>query len=235
MSTGNAAAPYCNGNLQIEFLSLNLPIAEIAMLEEHLSSGELDAARRFRFNRDRKRYVAGRGLLRALLAARLGVTARAVEFKYGTFGKPTLSDRFSGVDISFNISHSEDHALVAIGHGLEVGVDLERVRPLPDLDSLSEHSFSPAEREALRELPASSRLEAFFRCWTRKEAYMKGRGDGFALAPDSFEVSVAPDEPARLIRVSDKPADAGLWRIGDVTVPRGWAAALAMRDCRGEM
>lgn len=234
MSAESDAATRCIGSLQIEFLSLNLPAADFAKNKGHLSRDELEYAGRFRFDRDRTRFVAGRGRLRALLAARLGVTASAVEFRHGAFGKPYLSERYSDENIYFNVSHSEDHALIAISLGHELGVDLERIRSLPDLESLAERAFSAGECAAFREQPASTRLEAFFRCWTRKEAYMKGRGDGFALPLDSFEVSVAPGEPARLLRVDDRPSDAGLWRIEDVIVPPGWAAALAIRDSRGE-
>jgi 4'-phosphopantetheinyl transferase len=217
------------GSIRIERLSLDLPEGSLAARRGHLSDDERATAGRFRFARDRRRYVAARGGLRALLGSHLAIPPDEVRFNYGPLGKPALAAGQERSGIRFNLTHSEDLALCAVTGGLEVGIDLERVRPLPDLEALADHFFAPGERAALRRLPGALREEGFFRCWTRKEAYLKGRGDGLALPLDSFEVSIDPDEPARLLRVDDRPGDVESWRLEDVPVRPGFAAALAVR------
>lgn len=154
-----------------------------------LAPQERSRAERFHFERDRRRYLAARAALRGLLAAHLGTTAGELRFTEGPQGKPRLVDP---PDCRFNLSHSGDLALIAIGGDAELGVDLEELAPMPDAVALARLHYTAAEREALECLPPEGRDAGFLRLWTRKEACLKALGTGLSLAPSSFQVGLAP-------------------------------------------
>jgi 4'-phosphopantetheinyl transferase len=131
-----------------------------------------------------------------------------------------LRDFPSGSDVRFNVSHSGGWALLAVTRGSEVGIDIERVDSRFAADQIPERFFSPGEVARLRGLPADQQTAAFFRCWTRKEAYIKARGLGLALPLDSFDVSLGPDDPPELLRGADG------WCVQDFDAPPGFAAAV---------
>ena len=156
-----------------------------------LSESEGQRARRFTFDRDRSRFIVARARLRQILAAKLGVDAREIELSNGEKGKPRLAGRFAASTIRFNVSHCEDVAVFAICEGAEVGVDVEAVRSMSDVDEIAARVFSPRETASLRALQGDRRLRRFFECWTRKEAFIKAVGDGFSYALDCFDVDDA--------------------------------------------
>lgn len=169
-----------------------------------LSADEIARAERFIDPGVRARFICGRGMLRAILGDLTGSDPAALRFAYGPRGKPALSGGDGVVsDLVFNLAHSGDVLLLAVGRAREIGVDVEHVRPLPHLRTMARDNFSDAERAALFELPESERNRAFFRCWTRKEAYIKARGDGFALPLTSFDVTLESAGDARLLRIDD--------------------------------
>ncbi len=199
---------------------------EVARLRSILSADELERAARFRFDRDRDRYVVGRGLLRLLLASYRGMAPAELSFVYGPYGKPLLADP----GLWFNLSHSGALALYAFSSVAEVGIDVELDAPEFARERIAERFFSPAEVSALRSLPPELQGRAFMACWTRKEAFIKARGDGMSLALDSFDVSLTPGSPAALLRTEWSAEEPGLWRLGDVSDPdRGYVAAVALR------
>ncbi|MCL6650581.1 MAG: 4'-phosphopantetheinyl transferase superfamily protein [Chloroflexi bacterium] len=202
--------------------------AQLAAYEQLLSSDERERAARFRFWRDRHRYVVGRGLLRVILARYLGIAPFELRFAYNAYGKPEPAAESSARWLRFNLSHSHGLALYAVARGRELGVDIERVRPEMATEAIARHFFSPREVRALSALPPSAQTDAFFRCWTRKEAYLKARGEGLSLPLDSFEVSLAPGEPAVLLQAPGPPQERDRWSLRDVAVPRGYAAAVAV-------
>jgi 4'-phosphopantetheinyl transferase len=126
-------------------------------------------------------------------------------------GKPALSRRFANSDLRFNVSHSEDVAVYAFSRGREIGVDVEAVRELRDADDIAVRFFSRRENEAYLALDPRDRLLGFFNCWTRKEAFIKALGDGLYYPLDCFDVSLAPDEPARILRVENTPGNECAW------------------------
>jgi len=201
--------------------------------ERAMTDDERERAARYRFERDRARYIVARGTLRAILGRYLGVAPADVRFMYGPHGKPALALEHD-TDLSFNLSHAGGAALYAVTRGRRVGVDLEQV--LPDNTDLgvAARFFSPREVDMLRALPPQVRHEAFFRCWTRKEAYVKARGDGLSLDLTSFDVSLAPGEPPALLATRPDPREAARWSLHDVDAGPGYAAALAVegRDVR---
>ncbi len=223
------------GEVCVLTASLDVPDALRGRLWAWLSSDERARAERFRFAVHRNRFVVARGRLREILGASLGVAPGEIAFEYSPRGKPSLARPFAAQGLRFNLSHADGLALYAIAHGREVGVDVERVRPLPDAESIAERFFSPREQAALRALPASERAAAFFACWTRKEAFLKATGDGLARPLDGFDVSVVPGLPARLERVEGDPLEAGRWSLAEVRPAAGYLGAVAVAGARASL
>jgi 4'-phosphopantetheinyl transferase len=200
------------------------PPVSADMLSAVLSPDERARAARFRFERDRRRFVAARGLLRMLLSTYAGREPASLVFEYEAHGKP----RPAGADgIAFNVSHSGDVALYAVTRVGDVGVDVEAWRPLADRDDLAARFFAPGEVRRLQALDPDGRQAAFFACWTRKEAFVKAIGEGLSHPLDRFEVSIEPG--GGLVHVGGDAAEAQAWTLVSLPAPDGYAAALALR------
>ena len=130
--------------------------------------------------------------------------------------------------LRFNLSHSQGLALYAVTRGREIGVDLECIRPISDAEQIAERFFSAHENAVFRTIPAHEKPKAFFNCWTRKEAYLKALGDGLARPLDEFDVSLAPGEPAKLLRIEGAPQEASRWSLNRLEPGSGYVAALAV-------
>jgi 4'-phosphopantetheinyl transferase len=196
-----------------------------------LDAAERERAARYHFDVHRRRFVAGRAALRCILAGYCPSPPWALEFAYGSHGKPELA---ACPQITFNMANADELALVVVTTRRRVGVDLERLRPLPDVEELARSTFTPAEVARLRGLPVTQRTEAFLNGWTRKEAYVKAIGTGLATPPQSFEVSLAPGAAPRLVRL---PAadDLGRWRLHAVRPAPDWVGAVVVEaDARQE-
>lgn len=172
---------------------LDLGAAELARLEATLSPEEAARAARLRFEPDRRGFLAAHGALRDILARYLGADPARLEFRRAAFGKPALAPACGAAWLRFNLSHSHGLALCAVARHREVGVDVERIRALIDERLIARRFFAPQEVAALESLPAEEQTTAFFRCWTRKEAYIKARGEGLGIPLDSFTVSLGPE------------------------------------------
>lgn len=197
---------------------------EADALEPLLSEDEIARADRFRFARDRRRYVTGRGLLRTILARYLRRDPASISFRYGRYGRPELPE------LPFNVSHSEDLGVVAVGLDADIGVDIERLRPEPAEEQVAERFFSPREVVALRSLHRADQPRAFLACWTRKEAFIKALGNGLSLALDSFDVTLRPSEPPALTRTAWSASEPGRWGLFDLSASfPGHVAAVAVR------
>jgi 4'-phosphopantetheinyl transferase len=195
-----------------------------------LSDAERHRARRFAFDRDARRFIVARARLRELLAARLGVGAESIELEYGAHGKPALARRFADADLHFNVSHCDDVATYAFSRGHAVGIDLEAVRVISDADDIAARYFSRRENTTYRTLTPRDRPVGFFNCWTRKEAFVKALGDGLSIPLDRFDVTLAPGEPARVLRVENTPGDRSGWRLDSFSPATGYVAAIASQD-----
>ncbi|MHC4618924.1 MAG: 4'-phosphopantetheinyl transferase family protein [Planctomycetota bacterium] len=206
----------------------------LADLLYSLSADELARADRFRSEPDRLRYVAARGILRAILARYLGFAPHDLRFRYGPQGKPFLMDASQMDGIRFNLAHSDGLALYAIAQYREVGIDLERIRPMPDAEQIAASFFSPQEYTRLISLPRNQRLEAFFNCWTRKEALVKAVGNGLSAPLHVFDVTLVPDKPAVLLEHRKKPTEAQRWSLHHLVPGTDYVSALAVegRCCR---
>lgn len=215
-------------DVQVCFASLDLPEPDVQRMAGTLSPGELERAGRFRFERDRRRFVVSRAVLREILAARLGVEPQSVSFRYGRFGKPELAGDFEASRIRFNVSHSHEGALYAVAHDRNVGVDLEHIREIDDLWALAERCFSHAENHALRSLTEPELRKGFFNCWTRKEAFLKATGNGLSFPLDQFDVSLLPGPGRRSLKLRGIPAEKTPWTLVSLESLPAYAAALVV-------
>jgi 4'-phosphopantetheinyl transferase len=208
-------------------IHLEASSAVIERCEAVLSTDESVRAGRFRFDRDRRRFIVARGALRSILGAYLGQAPACVKLRYGPHGKPTLIPS-TGAALRFNLSHAETRALCAVTLGREIGVDVENIRPLSDADDLARRFFSAREVLEYQTLAPGDRLPGFFNCWTRKEAYIKALGDGLSCPLDRFAVSFRPREAARLIWIDGQPNGPLRWSLRSLEVGPAYAGALAV-------
>jgi len=194
--------------------------------EPVLSEDEIQRARRFYAAEHGRRFAAAHAALRQILAGYTGTAPGALRFGLGEHGKPHLEA--PAAPLQFNLSHSGDRALVAVATVGPVGVDIECHRELSDRDALARRHFSPAEVMVLDELPDGQRTQGFFRCWSRKEAFIKCIGRGLTQALDSFDVSLAPGD-ARLLAVRDPDLGSAHFDLWDLDAGIAAGAALAVR------
>lgn len=207
-------------------IDLEQPETELQSLAQTLSSDEIARADRFYFPKHRQRFIAGRGSLRAILGRYLGIEPAKVQFDYQPRGKPMLAEIFANSGLFFNLSHSEGLGLCGVSWG-QIGVDIEYIRPVSDLESLAKRFFLPREYDLLRRcsqpqasLTANLQPEVFFRYWTCKEAYLKATGDGIAQL-EQIEVSLTPTEPAKLLIDED-------WSLWELVPASNYRAAVVV-------
>lgn len=239
----SAALPGADGTASFTSNAVEIAISRldprpdaVCVLAEWLSSEERRRADRYGFDRDRRRFIVARARLRQLLALRLMIRPEAVELVYGAHGKPALARRSNHMDWRFSVSHCDETAVYAFSQGREVGIDVEAIREVRDADAIVSHFFSRSEQVAYLALDPGEKMLGFFNCWTRKEAFLKALGHGLSHPLDCFDVSLAPGDPARILRVKDTPGcDAG-WSLDSFTPSPGFVAAVvaARRAPRGE-
>ncbi len=197
---------------------------QLEKLSRLLVAEDHERADRYRIPSVRHHFIAARAMLRGVLGAYLDADPRQLTFQYGPQGKPYLEPPWS--DLYFNLSHSHGLALVAVSR-MEIGVDVERVRPFNDM-GFAERYFSPGEVRSLLSVPEHQRNEIFFHAWTRKEAYLKATGEGIARGLERVEVALAPWEPARLMLLDGCPRQAEEWGLWHLTPAPGYVGALAL-------
>lgn len=207
--------------------TLDQPATGMARFMQVLSPDERARAARFHFEADRKRHIIGRGLSRMVLGHCLGRPASELEFECNEHGKPGLP-RGIRPSLQFNISHSGELVLVALTAERALGIDVERMQPRMANEEVAARFFSANECAVLTALSADVKSAAFFACWTRKEAYLKARGDGLSLALDQFDVAFAPGQAPRLIETRHDPAEARRWTLHAFDPGHGCQAALAV-------
>ncbi|MEH1767420.1 4'-phosphopantetheinyl transferase HetI [Nostoc sp.] len=203
-------------------IDLNQPESQLQNLAATLSSDEMARAERFYFQEHRQRFIAGRGILRTILGRYLGIKPSQVEFNYQQRGKPVLADTFADSGLEFNLSHSQGLGLCAVNCTRPIGVDLEYIRLMSDIEALAKRFFLPREYEKLRSLSPNQQQEVFFRYWTCKEAYLKATGDGLSQL-EQIEVSLTPTEPAKLEISED-------WSLFELVPANNYVAAVAVEN-----
>jgi 4'-phosphopantetheinyl transferase len=212
-------------DVHVWLVRLDQPSAR-AMFRPVLSEDEKTRADRFYTEELRLRFTVARGVLRHLLGSYLRARPEAIVFDYGARGKPSLSGKSEGPGIRFNISHSKGLALMAFTLGRELGVDIEYINTEFETESIAGNYFSPTEVEALFALPREARIEAFFNCWTRKEAYIKATGEGLSCPLDAFDVTLTPGEPAALLATRVESQEAANWSMRSLDPGEGFKGAL---------
>jgi 4'-phosphopantetheinyl transferase len=210
--------------------SLDQSADMIAKLTPLLSQDEYRRAERFHRQIDRRRFIAGRGILRKIISAYLAPAPDDLRFVYNEYGKPDLSADQNRGALSFNLSHSNGMALYAVAQRRRVGVDIEHIREDFATLEVAERFFSKDEFETLKAAPIDRRVEAFFNCWSRKESYIKAIGMGVSYPLDGFTVSLAPDVAPALLKVDADATEAARWKMYALDAGEGYAAALIVEN-----
>ncbi len=222
------AGPATTGaNLEIWTIRLNAPPQSISAASALLSPDERTRAAAFRNEQARRNYIISHAALRQILANHLKLIPAEIPFRNGSYGKPALAGSVAG-RLEFNLTHSGSLALVAVTSGGEVGIDVETMRPMPDALRIAERFFSPAESEALRQLPAPEQAAAFLNLWTRKESLAKATGFGIANSLARFEVAWGTEA---IVKTIDGDARlAAPWTLHSFQPAPGYVAAVAVRS-----
>jgi 4'-phosphopantetheinyl transferase len=211
------------GRIDLWLVQLSFDAFLMRGFRDLLGPEEAARARAFRFERSRENYTIAHGILRVLIGRYLGEEPATLRFSVGPTGKPHMvhPDR-----IQFNLSHSDDIVLFGFTRACELGVDVEKIRPMDDSLDIARRFFCPEEIRDLMSCPPNERQHAFFRCWTRKEAFLKAVGTGFQMPLDSFRVSLCPS-PARLLHIDRSQEAAEKWTLHSLDFSPLWCAALA--------
>ena len=218
------------GEVHIRLINLAISEADLSGLERLLAPDERERADRLIVRQVRNRFVAARGLLRRILGSYLELEPGTLTLKTNQYGKPFLPERPDRQRLDFNLSHSADLAILALTERCEVGIDLEQVRDGLPFQDMARQFFSRQEQWDLFSLPLNLQLAAFYRCWTRKEAYLKGYGNGFSQPADFCDVSLLPGQPPELLAHRTNPDQPSRWSLTDLEVPPTFCATLAVRN-----
>lgn len=207
--------------------SLSVPTAVLAALSITLSAEERERAARFKFDLHRNRFIVGRGILRELLGRYTGANPEELDFAYADHGKPQLT---SGSDLQFNLAHSDDIGLFAFSRHGPLGVDVEQVRRINNVDDLVARFFSARENDLFQKLSDDQKPGAFFNLWTRKEALLKATGEGITGGLNRVEVTFLEDEAARLLAIDGNPVPARDWILSSLAPAPGFVGAVAVQS-----
>jgi 4'-phosphopantetheinyl transferase len=217
-------------------IALDQSEENVAHFQTTLSADERARADRFHFDRDRRRYSVARGGLRSILGRYLDCAPHQLAFAYGPQGKPYLLLASNQIPLHFNLAHSQELALCAITLVSEVGVDVEYTRrQVTDFDKIAARFFSADENAVYRTLPAQGRRAAFFRCWTRKEAFIKAVGEGLSYPLDRFVVSLAPNQPAAILSIDGSAVEDSAWTLFHVEPAVDYVGAVVVHGSRPQL
>jgi 4'-phosphopantetheinyl transferase len=211
-----------SNDVHIWKINLQQSALKIEEFQSTLSSDEVTRANRFKFSEHRRRFIVGRGSLRYILSSYLNIKPAQIKFDYQPHGKPFLTADFVDSGIFFNLSHSQDLGLLGISYKRLIGVDIEYIRRVADLETLAQRFFLPAEYEVIKSVLPEQKHQVFFRYWTCKEAFLKATGDGLAKL-ENIGIDLTPNQPAQLL-VS------GNWYLQELQPAENFVAAVVVAN-----
>jgi 4'-phosphopantetheinyl transferase len=224
----NSSFQLSNDEIHIWSASLKQSWEDIAEHFSILSLNEQERAKRFYFEQDQNRYIAGRGMLRNFLGNYLGMEPGQIEFSYGAYGKPALANHLNVENLQFNLSHSNDVVVYTFTKDQLIGIDIEHVRPMKDMDDFAHHFFTPTEYNFIQALSKDQKQIFFFKLWTCKEAFLKANGSGLTAPLNQVEISFPNDETAILKSIGSDTAQAAHWHFKIFNPVSGYQAAIAV-------
>ena len=233
MNTSSWEAPpeiFSIGNLHVHVWRMRLGSSDYQAgeMQSKLSTEEKHRAAKFQSRDDRTRYATAHYYTRKILSKYLGLQPEKIRFAYNQYNKPALEENTKASGLRFNLSHSAEIALLAVANGFKVGADIELVKHDKATEDIARRFFLSREVELLLNQPEQIRDEAFLRIWTRKEAYIKARGEGMAIPLDQFEVSFHPGDPPKILWMKDDPQAAARWSLFHLEPEKGYTGALAV-------
>lgn len=215
-------------DVHVWFASLDVSVPHLSQLASTLNTVERERAKRFYLEQDKARFIAGRGLLRAILGYYSDVEAAELQFSYSSLGKPFLAETYRGSSIQFNLSHAHGFVLYAITLDRKIGVDLEYIKHIPEADRIVHRFFSHQEKADFHTFNSDEKPTAFFRYWTCKEAYIKACGQGLTHSLDQIEISLAPKKPATVLSIKGEAQATCHWFLQELQPTDDLAAALVV-------
>ena len=227
--SGSTAPELASDEVHVWAVSLCITPGALEALAATLSPDEKERAGKFKFEKYRNRFIAGRGVLREILGKYLQAKPATLRISCSTNGKPALAAEFASAGIHFNLAHSEDLALVAVTRVGAIGVDVECIRPVKEMDELVARFFSARETVLFQRLRPDEKAAAFFNLWTRKEALLKATGEGITRSLSLVEVSFLPGKPARLLAIAGDASKAAEWAVCELSPATGFVGALAIK------
>ncbi len=229
----SAHVPLGEDEVHVWRVCIDAAAADLVSLQTVLTGDEIARARRFVFERDRTRSLVTHAILRLLCGRYLQTSPSLLRFTSNRYGKPALA--LPDLPLQFNLSHSANLVLYAFAWRRHLGVDVEYMRSNIDYEELARFCFSPLEQEALDSLSQDTKHQAFYNCWTRKEAYIKARGMGLSLPLDLFDVSLIPGEEAALLWSREDPDEVQRWSMRRLTPGADYAGALVVEGTGWEL
>ncbi len=218
-----------NGEIHVWQASVNPEALREAELLRALSSQEQARADRFRFRKDHDLFIIGRSMIRALLSGYLGCLPQEIRFDYSPYGKPELPTDLK-TDLEFNLSHSHELVLFAVTRGRKIGIDVEYMRANATDGAVARQVFSAQEFAVFLALPSHLQQRAFFNGWTRKEAFIKAKGEGLSMPLNQFDISLDPRETPKFLSIRPDATEIKRWSLRDLELPDGYVGAIAVES-----
>jgi 4'-phosphopantetheinyl transferase len=202
----------------------------LVALEALLNPQEKSAAYRFVFERHRLNYIFAHGVLRQILGAYIDRPPGEIQFRHNAYGKPFLLEAGERERTQFNMSHSHGIVLVALTLDRRIGADVEQLRTLDSFPAIAQSNFTTQERAYISGFPPEQQQDAFYKCWTRKEAFIKAVGKGLSIPLNTFDASIPEGQPGRRITAPKEAPDVESWWLSDLSAPEGYAGAVAVEQ-----
>jgi 4'-phosphopantetheinyl transferase len=220
--------PLTDSDIHIWCASLNISHEELSHHVSLLSLDEKARAERFYFEKDRDHFIVGRGLLRTIISYYLKVEPAQIIFFYEEYGKPALKSELRDKTFEFNLSHSKGLALYIFSWNRKVGIDVEYIHSMPDMDDFAERFFSPRESAFINSLSGQQKEIAFFKLWTCKEAFLKANGNGLTVPINEVEISLESEGSVTLEAIGEEKEQISHWQLEIFNPVQGYQAALAV-------